>query len=1450
MKKLFLLLVSLVLMASLLLVNSCGPKPDDQGKDPTPEHTHAYVEGKCECGESDPSYVPPHEHSFVDGKCACGADDPNYVPPHEHSFVDGKCECGESDPDYVPVPNPAFTKAEYAYDRLGGGALELPIDLDGAGFFYLQINGATVNKSSYYFDEEKSAIVISEDYILTLSLGSVTVVAITDVETEAPVSCTVTIEQSLKTSFDEETTKHFVYGKDSGVVFSVDYNGTTPKKLLIGNTEIDSKYYSYDENSFTVKAEYLSHYSETTEYTLVLSNNDAYTFAVSTNMIFATDYDIVTQHNTHESNTGLNPLYQYYGNVSIVDGPEGMSGRVLKITPNTEDVTYDCHGYITIRASWWDSTWQQVAFTKGKYYVVSFDYMTEGTSVGDFCVRGVNGSAWRENLLLGAENDGVLHHFSTIVSMDDLKDGLYVWAKFIGGGGNVYIDNYKVAQLDAAPSLAAGGEYSYKSGNSFSLAFDPAGLSYEVLLDGEGVEVNYNAVAGLFVLSSDTMATLEPGVHTLKVVTAAVTLEASIRVIDNRVAEFTTEKATYNYNNDSSVKVYGSFDSTLTLVSLKQVDKLYNDGYGNDWDFSHADTEKDYASLVSFVPGLNGAGYIEFPGSVADLFWGETEFVAEFSNGVTKSFVLNSESVLFFSNYDDTTIRGWYYPTGGWKDSPIESGMWGGAQFGVETVDGDSALYFRSTAGAADTCAFSIRMHTHPWEWYNLFGTVGNYYRVTFEYQISSDLSDVYFYIMSPYSEDQNSAFLGDYDQFDDIPWDQYYKVRYNLIADGEKHTFDSGWFSYNPNLRMLKIQMPVFEAAEGRFVMIDDYRIVTSDSISYLPANLGNYSKGQAEVYGLALNGEIPSSVTLNGEALAYELVDGFLSLSKAALEAKAAGEYKLVITTDTGIYRKTVSITDNRVATLNKSSVDVVYGKPAKLAGEFDTTLTVVSLNRYGADGVWDNGGNAVAMNPAYVTVTADGLVLAQELIDQVYRTARFELLLSNGKTIEFSLTSNILHYTNLDETNIYIDIPGNSVICQDSSMRERVTIDGNSMFKFTPANATLGHSVGAMNGSGADNFFLTFENRNVNNYNWYDLYLSTEDTLIFTFDYEVVLGEGKESYFIFTWLDMSNVHHTTKLEGKGKFYIEVPLSQAKAFGVNCPAPNPDAVAGSYILIDNLAIGIVAPDKVYLTESSKNVTYGATEPVLLEGEFDGSVAAVSLTRTGDNFWDESAAAVTGQPVQISTDYVKLTANGLEIRPELINMLYGKQSFRLTLDNGDVVKFELISNMLQYTNYDEVYVHEGSEGNIRSCQDTAMRALIEENGNSFIRYTPANAVLGHSANGGGDNGIFTYSNTTLGNHWWWEYGLPEGSKLFITFDYKVVLGEGLDNYFVFWWRDGRDSVGTDHTVKIEGEGTFTIVLNSDEVQAFRIYCPSGSNAAINGSYMDIDNFGFGIVAE
>ncbi|MBR2381736.1 MAG: phosphodiester glycosidase family protein [Clostridia bacterium] len=123
---------------AILLVEK--PKAEDT-------HEHSFVEGKCECGATDPNYnggstggdhthywnaatcTEPRTcecgetlgaalgHKYVDGVCTrCQAEDPDYVPPHEHSFVEGKCECGEEDPDYVPdtPTQPVETKTGFA----------------------------------------------------------------------------------------------------------------------------------------------------------------------------------------------------------------------------------------------------------------------------------------------------------------------------------------------------------------------------------------------------------------------------------------------------------------------------------------------------------------------------------------------------------------------------------------------------------------------------------------------------------------------------------------------------------------------------------------------------------------------------------------------------------------------------------------------------------------------------------------------------------------------------------------------------------------------------------------------------------------------------------------------------------------------------------------------------------------------------------------------------------------------------------------------------------------------------------------------------------------------------------------------------------------------------------------------------------------------------------------
>ena len=109
----------------------------DTADDPDP-HEHVFVEGVCECGESDPNYLPdpeptPHEHIFVDGKCTCGEVDPNYVDPdpvpHEHVYISGRCQCGEVDPEYNPYPDLSADEAIFRalFDERSHVSIQLKI---------------------------------------------------------------------------------------------------------------------------------------------------------------------------------------------------------------------------------------------------------------------------------------------------------------------------------------------------------------------------------------------------------------------------------------------------------------------------------------------------------------------------------------------------------------------------------------------------------------------------------------------------------------------------------------------------------------------------------------------------------------------------------------------------------------------------------------------------------------------------------------------------------------------------------------------------------------------------------------------------------------------------------------------------------------------------------------------------------------------------------------------------------------------------------------------------------------------------------------------------------------------------------------------------------------------------------------------------------------------------
>ena len=155
------------------------------GNDP---HTHSYVDGKCECGATDPNYVAPHTHSYVDGKCECGATDPSYVAPHEHNFVDGRCECGETDPNYVPP----VTEKEYTL---------------GLGIVYGDITNAQINATI-------ATIVVDENGVI--------------------VACKIDGVQNKYTITDTVTFTSLLTKKELGY----DYNMAAYGHSLIGNATV------------------------------------------------------------------------------------------------------------------------------------------------------------------------------------------------------------------------------------------------------------------------------------------------------------------------------------------------------------------------------------------------------------------------------------------------------------------------------------------------------------------------------------------------------------------------------------------------------------------------------------------------------------------------------------------------------------------------------------------------------------------------------------------------------------------------------------------------------------------------------------------------------------------------------------------------------------------------------------------------------------------------------------------------------------------------------------------------------------------------------------------------------------------------------------------------------------------------------------------------------------
>ncbi len=1486
---------------------------------------------------------------------------------------------GEDPPDPIPpVPtvdaNPSFGAARYYYDRIGGGDLELPFELDGAQLFYVRFDNDMLDGGVFHYDDEKGVIAVSSDYILDLDLGSYTVTAITNSQSGNK-RCVVEISQSLKTTFDGVTTKSFIYGKDDGVTFEVGYNRTTPVKLMQGDIEVPSEYWDYDPNSFTVCSEWLSKSSKG-DYKLYLSNFDRYEFTVTSNIIFATDYDVSTEHDTTMSNTGLNSLYQYYDTVSIADSPSVMnSGKALKIIYDSGTDAADLHNYLTLKTPECTYTWRRVEFATGKTYFITFDYMTHNTDgSGELFFKGTDKSTVkRVDMLYGEANDDTVHRFSSLYTYDEIGLGVRIYARF-PNGGELYVDNYKVVELDGVPDLG-NGEYDI-SGN-YTVPFDPNGYTYSVAVDGAEIDHAYDAVARNIIIYAAEISKLASGNHELQINTAIGTFKQDFRVLDDRIAEIEQKTTVYSSLTQNEAKIYGSFDQTVEIVSLKQKFKSYDNGYSGGWNFIELnDTTTNFADSATLTPGLDGTGYISLSKSFLDKFWGEVTFIVEFNNGNIAEFTVNSVDVAMFTDYDVSTLYG-YLNGNKNSGSPLNSGLWGGSIANIEDRgDGNKALFIRSSSGAADPTAFTTKYTNYlasgqtNWEWYRVIRNEGDSYRITFTYQISGFAQgDVYFQLMFENGENKYGSYFGEGGIVDGD------NMLFYLNADGAVHTFDSGWFTHNERFRFSKINFPVFTESDGKFIMLDDYRVVVSSNITNLAAGVTDYDIYDASPFELNVKDEIVDSFTVDGKDVSFTQNGSIFGVSNDVMRQIELGIHDFVLTTDEGIYRGKLNIIDSGTfaeITSVHNEFRSLSQTELKVYGNFTDGIKLASLKQKAKDYRNDYNVNFTELNDtttnfadrATLTPGLNGMgyiTLPKAFLDKFWGEVTFTAEFSNGQSSDFTVDiADVLMFTNYDESTVHgANSALHSGLNNDSAVAIEDRGDGNNALYIRSSENALEPSAftvrfhqhpwswyTATNGATGEFYRITFEyqisnlaqdsvyyyimspgseDRNANifgdhdwdifiaNDNYYKLcYRLIADGAVHTFDsgwfgysdprmarmemprfalsdnafimvddYRIVRTTGLN--YILDGVDGYTKGHDQTVSftaNSGERVTSVRLDDmAVEFVQNKdsdnvllePADIKDLACRSYVLTVKTDIGatykatfVISDDRTsVLTQTSADVVHGQTDPVKLVGTFDLSLNVISVTRRGTDEWDSSRST----PTAMSAEYITVEADGITLSTALTDQAYGTTEYCATFDNGKTVEFTLTSNLVYFTNYDETYILNTEVGNRPTCQDTRVRTVEEgADGNRRLAYRPIDAGESHSVaaiNGNGDaNGIFTFRSRNK-NEYWKQYALGDEGNVILFFDYEIVVSDGDDDpNFIFFWYNDVTSVWTDirivdhdtTTKTTEGDSTvykgkFYLEVSAAEFGATAICCMVSSPDKIDNSVMYIDNYGLGLKA-
>ena len=535
---------------------------------------------------------------------------------------------------YSTAPTaPTVDGTVFNYDINAGGKFELPVEMNRGEASILRVDDERLNETLWSFNETTQCLEIEESFMLSLSRESHNVTFIT---TGGSVEFAINVFNSIVTSFDDDTEKEARLGFDDYVGFELNAGEATITKVMFDDIQLSTDEYEYASNELKIKSSFYKQTlaGDTRTYKVFLSNKDSYEFSINVvNQLFYTDYDVTTIHDDFVSTDGHNTLYQDSTRVEIVAAPEnsGFNGKVLKFTPHEEDVLFDCHGVYTLSDNTVDNTWHKVVLEQGASYLVTFDYMTEGTTAGeDFSFRSWNNGV---HATLDTAHPGELQHFSHLFQWNDAELALIVFGKFIHGG-SIYFDNYSLVKLsDSAISLTAP---NYLDQASYEADLLLNGIQIKsVLLDGEAVTYEY--ANNKLTIPVATIEALATGSHNITVKTELFDLSANFERLTNGLIE--TSK-TYNIGVEQ-IKLNGVFSTSLT------VDRVYRQGANNlDWsNGAWQQCSKDYLEVAS-------DGLIVKKGLLEQIYL-TCIISAYLSNGDEVAFELTSDA-LWCCNFDET----------------------------------------------------------------------------------------------------------------------------------------------------------------------------------------------------------------------------------------------------------------------------------------------------------------------------------------------------------------------------------------------------------------------------------------------------------------------------------------------------------------------------------------------------------------------------------------------------------------------------------------------------------------------------------------------------------------------------------------------------------------------------------------------------------------------------